>query len=255
MGVVQKGQTIQHSGVGGHHHNNPAENGIKIIIQKAQTMMSVICWPERTDLALWPLAIQHAVHLHNELPNPSSGLAPIEVWSASKSSYSAVRNAQPWGCPVYVLQPKLQNGQKNPKLEPRSRQGQYVGDSPLHASTVGLVRNLKTNNISPQYHVVYDSYFETVHSDSLTQPEVWDELLIFNRYQANFDENEYVPELSNEWLSPEQIIAKQESDLPEGEDKPKARSTGEEDSNNEVSSSEIQVEEESSVLNIQSPQN
>ena len=200
-------------------------------------------------MALWPLAIQHAVHLHNELPNPSSGLAPNEVWSASKSSYSALKNAQPWGCPVYVLQPKLQNGQKIPKWEPRSRQGQYVGDSPLHASTVGLVRNLKTNNISPQYHVVYDSYFETVHSDSLTPPEVWDELLIFNRYQANFDENEYVPELSNEWLSPEEIIAKQENDLSEGEEKPKAQGIESIDSN-EVVSNEIQVEEESSVLNL-----
>ena len=33
--LSQKGQTIQHSGIGGHHHNSPAENGIKIIIQKA----------------------------------------------------------------------------------------------------------------------------------------------------------------------------------------------------------------------------
>jgi hypothetical protein len=52
---------------------------------------------------------------------------------------------------VYVLQPRLQDGGKVPKWEPRSRQGQYMGSSPLHASTVGLIRNLRTNHISPQF--------------------------------------------------------------------------------------------------------
>ncbi len=199
-------QTIKLSGVGGHHHNC-AENAIKIIIHKARTMMfhSAICWPSETDLSLWPLAVNYAVHLYNHIPNPQSGLSPMEIWSSSKSSYSAITHAQTWGCPVYVLQPKLQDGQKIPKWEPRSRRGQFVGVSALHASSVGLIRNLRTNNISPQFHIVYDSHFETVHSSDTTPPPVWDELIVFNRDMANFDEDQYVPELTDEWLSTKEI--------------------------------------------------
>ncbi len=157
-------QSIQHSGVGGHHHNATAETSIKHVVKTALTMMihAALRWPEESDKSLWPLAVNHAVHLHNHTPQKNSGLSPEEIWTRSTSSHSHLLNAHPWGCPVYVLQPKLQDGMKIPKWEPKSRRGQYVGHSPLHASTVGLVRNLKTQNISPQYHVVYDDWFETV---------------------------------------------------------------------------------------------
>ena len=203
----QQNQTIRHSGVGGHHHNGPAENAIKIIINRARTMMfhSAICWPEHTELSLWPFAIQHAVYLYNNTPDSETKKAPIELWTQAKSSYSALRLAQTWGCPAYVLDPRLQDGQKIPKWQPRSKQGQYLGVSPYHASTVGLVRNLRTNNISPQFHVIYDTYFETVHSDHKIPSEIWDKLQIENRFHANYDEPQYLPELKDEWLTPDEI--------------------------------------------------
>ena len=40
--------------------------------------------------------------------------------------------------------------------------GQYLGVSKEHASTVGLIRNLKTGKITPQYHLVYDNWFSSV---------------------------------------------------------------------------------------------
>ena len=43
--------------------------------------------------------------------------------------------------------------------------------SPLHASTVGLIRNLQTPSITPQFHAVYDDFFETVHSDGVDPPD------------------------------------------------------------------------------------
>ena len=76
----------------------------------------------------------------------------------------------------------------------------------MHASSVGLIRNLRTNNISPQFHIIYDSHFETVHSNDATPPAVWDELIVFNRDMANFEEDQYVPELSDEWLSTEEVV-------------------------------------------------
>jgi hypothetical protein len=40
--------------------------------------------------------------------------------------------------------------------------GQFLGFSKLHSSSVGLIRNLQTGHISPQYHVIYDQTFDTV---------------------------------------------------------------------------------------------
>jgi hypothetical protein len=45
-----------------------------------------------------------------------------------------------------------------------------MGSSPLHASTVGLICNLRTNHISPQFHVVYDNLFETMHVNAEETP-------------------------------------------------------------------------------------
>jgi hypothetical protein len=161
-------------------------------------IFAALRWPEHNDRDLWPLALSHAVHLHNELPSQASRLTPHEVWSKSKSSFSALVNAHPWGCPVYVLQPRLQDGGKIPKWEPRSRQGQYMGASPLHASTVGLIRNLRTNHISPQFHVVYDDLFDTVHASAETSPASWPDLFTFSRYKSDFDDEDFVPSLSDE---------------------------------------------------------
>ena len=38
---------------------------------------------------------------------------------------------------------------------------------------------MRTGNISPQFHVVYDDYFETVHTSPDKDPEVWPELIVF----------------------------------------------------------------------------
>jgi hypothetical protein len=57
-----------------------------------------------------------------------------------------------------------------------------------HASSVGLIRNLVTNNISPQYHVVYDNHFETAYAEEGEPPKEWEDLLFRHRELANFDE-------------------------------------------------------------------
>ena len=113
---------------------------------------------------------------------------------------------------MYVLDPKLQDGHKLPKWQPRSRHAQYLGNSPLHASTVGLVRNLVTDNISPQFHLVFNNFFETVHSGDAEPPE-WQELLIFNSFRAGDDEEDTAPSLSEEWLSPEELAARANNDF------------------------------------------
>ena len=114
----------------------------------------------------------HSTQIGNHLPKNKGDWSPEEMWTGSRSSRSLLKNSQPWGYPCYMLSPKLQDGMKIPKWEPCSRGAQFVGFSPLHSSMVGLVRNLRTGNISPQFHVVYNNYFETVHSDP-TRPPVY----------------------------------------------------------------------------------
>jgi hypothetical protein len=67
-------------------------------------------------------------------------------------------------CPAYVLHNGLQGGGKRPnKWVFRSRLAIYLGLSPHHAQSVALVvLSLETGYVSPQFHVKYDDFFETV---------------------------------------------------------------------------------------------
>ena len=92
----------------------------------------------------------------------------------------------PWGCPVYVLESKLQGNSKGiPKWEPRSRLGVYLGHSPLHAGSVALVLNPGTGHVSPQYHLVFDDEFFTVcHLRAGTVPQNWRELVELSSFSS-----------------------------------------------------------------------
>ena len=210
--LAQKGQGLKMSGVRAQFQNGAAENGIKIVVQKAQTMMlhCALRWPGYADKELWPMALSHAVYLYNSTPTRDrDSLSPNEIFAKTKSEHNALRHAHPWGCPAYVLAPRLKDGQKIPKWEPRSRCGQYMGTSPMHASTVGLVRNLQTGSITPQFHVVYDDFYETVHSDDNDEPQEWPDLVVFNSFRSEVDEDDGIPDLADEWLNPDERRARQ----------------------------------------------
>ena len=170
--LAEKGQGLTLSGVSAQFQNGAAENGIKIVVRYARTMMlhAALRWPGFAERDLWPMALSHAVHLYNQTPRQESGLAPIELFTSTKSEHKYLLNSHPWGCPVYVLEPRLRDGLKVPKWDPRSKRGQYMGALPMHASTVGLVWNLQTGTITPQFHMVFDDFFETVHSDEQEIP-------------------------------------------------------------------------------------
>ena len=82
-----------------------------------------------------------------------------------------LRNCHVWGCPTHVLEPKLQKpGVKIPKWDPRSRRGVNMGFSKMHSTQVGLVLNLLTGSVSPNFHVVFDDMFSTVMSSTAADP-------------------------------------------------------------------------------------
>ncbi|KAL7465130.1 hypothetical protein ACHAXS_005455 [Conticribra weissflogii] len=121
-------------------------------------------WPEHAQLHLLPQAVEYAVWVYNRLPKLHHGLSPLEIWSGIRSSHDDLRRAHVWGCPVYVLKLKMQDGHQIPKWNSKARQGLFVGFSTEHSSLVPLVLNLRTGRISPQFHVIFDDSFQTVPS-------------------------------------------------------------------------------------------
>ena len=116
-------QTIDFSGVGAHHQNGVAKRSIQTVTQWARTMMlqASIHWPDASDLELWPFALAHAVYIWNHLPKRYNLMSPIELFSGTKvDNYARLQRSHVWGCPVYVLDPKLQDGKKIPKFNLRS---------------------------------------------------------------------------------------------------------------------------------------
>ena len=161
------GQCITFSGVGAHHQNGVAERSIQTVSKLARVNLIhlMLHWPRQCKLNLWALVMNYAVWVYNCVPRESlGGLTPDEFWSGARSNHDDLRRAHVFGCPVYVLDARLQNGKTIPKWESRSRQGMFVGFSSDHSSLVPLVLNLETGNISPQYHVIFDDKFETVPS-------------------------------------------------------------------------------------------
>jgi hypothetical protein len=73
---------------------------------------------------------------------PKNNLAPIEIFTRQMTNCEFIRRAKVFGCPVYVLEPRLQDGKKIPKWEPRARRAQFLGFSKEHSSLSALVRNL-----------------------------------------------------------------------------------------------------------------
>ena len=56
----------------------------------------------------------------------------------------------------------------------------YLCLSKDHGSNVALVLNPETGKISPQYHLVFDNTFSTVHSNGQFTADVWDSLVASN---------------------------------------------------------------------------
>jgi hypothetical protein len=160
-------QDLDFSAPGAKHQNGVAERAIGTLsrMARANLIHLMIHWPQFCDINLWALAMNYAVWVYNRLPKRSlGGLSPNEFWSGSRSDHSDLKRTHVFGCPVYVLDPDLQDGKRIPKWTSRARKGMFVGFSSEHSSQCPLVLNLETGHISPQYHVVFDDKFASVVS-------------------------------------------------------------------------------------------
>ena len=201
-----KGQDVKLCGVGAHHQNGVAESAIRTTTIMARTMMLHLAlrWPEAVDQSLWPFALSYACDLYNAMPRETTGWnSPDSIFSSSFDNHQLLKDAHCWGCPAYVLDPKLQGMVKIPRWEPRTRRGIFLGFSDMHSSRVGLILNPRTGRVSPQFHVVYDDHFETVANDGSVVPPSWPELVLSSSEVIALDEDAH-PELDDEWLSDEE---------------------------------------------------
>ena len=225
--LLQREQTINYSGVGAHHQNGIAERAIHTVSESAHAMLlhAAMHWPQEVSMDLWPFAIDYAVWLYNRMPRMDNGFAPMELFCRQKLDKRILRSAHVFGCPVYVLDPVLQDGRKLPRWQPKSHRGQFLGMSKHHASTIGLIQNIRTGSISPQFHLVYDDNFTTIGTNVNHEnpPENWVDLLTFSR-ENMVDEDEY-PVLSEEWLTDAEKKSKPPTCNPaeSGRDPPNAR--------------------------------
>lgn len=212
---AEENQTQSFSGVGAQHQNAEAERAIQTIMYMARSFMihAALNWGDHgsDDLSLWSFAVDHSAWLYNRIPQRQSGITPMEMITKCKTDHSDLLRTHVWGCPVYVLEAKLQDGKKLPKWNRRARMGQFLGFSRQHSSTVAMVRNLHTGYVSPQYHVVFDDKFETVFHDGKSDDElrkICDDLFANNRdcfVEEEYDEDGVLiytpPPLDEVWLS------------------------------------------------------
>jgi hypothetical protein len=189
-------QVIKFDEVGAHHHNGHAERAIQTIMSIAWTLMlhSAVHWPDVADATLWPMAVSHAVFLHNHVPNLASGLCTSDVFTKLRWEQRKYHDLHVWGCPVYVLEKATADGKKLPCWNPRSTCWVNMGLSKKHASTVPLALNPETGYITPHYHVVFDDWFATVATNVDALPDFntmrWARLFGNSRYQFPFDKDD-----------------------------------------------------------------
>ncbi|CAJ1930221.1 unnamed protein product [Cylindrotheca closterium] len=184
------------AGVGAHHHNGIAKRSIQTIMSIARTMMlhQAIHWPDVAAANCWPLAVDQAVFLYNHIPNPTTGLSPNDLISRTRWPQSRLADVHVWGCPVYVLEKKIQDGQKLPRWQPRSTWQIYVGLSKKHSSSVPLCLNPATGAITSQFHIVFDDEFSTIATSVNDLPDFgsneWMKLFGDSIYQYILDDDD-----------------------------------------------------------------
>ena len=156
-------QSISYCGVNAHHQNGKAEKRIRDLQVQGRVMLihAMHKWNDAVNPQLWPYAIRMANEIMNITPRSKDGKMPLSLF-ANTDDLPKLDSLHPFGCPAYILENSLQQGKKIDKWANRSRVGMYLGPSPNHARTVHLILSIRTGLVSPQFHVTFDDYFESI---------------------------------------------------------------------------------------------
>ena len=147
-----------------HFQNGKVEMKIRDLQDKAKTTLlhSVSRWAKASSTHLWPYALAYVTDLRNHLTLNSNTESPMQDFSQSFVN-PQLSTFHTFGYLVYSLDTRLQRGVLS-QMGTRCSIGLYLGNSPRHGRTVSLILNLTTGKISPQSHVKYDEFFESINT-------------------------------------------------------------------------------------------
>ena len=178
--VQQKGQTISFCGVGAHFQNGIAEKRIRDLQDSARTMIihANRRWPSAITVNLWPYALQLAADIRNATSNREDGRPPIGIFTSTTQT-PQLKDFHTFGCPVYILDRRMQSATKIKKWEERAQVGIYLGKSRTHSQTVHLILSITTGYVSAQFHITCDDRFDTVRPKGPLPQSQWQRLTGF----------------------------------------------------------------------------
>jgi hypothetical protein len=185
--IDKKNQQLYFSGVNAQWQNGLVERSNGTMCAAARSMLNHVIsrWDKTITSELWPFTIQHAATIHNTTQRQPHAydISPWEQFTGERSKLDQT-DMHPLFCPVYVLARRMQEGASLPKWTKHTTQKVYVGHLHHYSKSVPMVRDQKTKQVSPQFHVMSDDNFDTVQAPdpNIKQADTMERLFKTNRY-------------------------------------------------------------------------
>ena len=120
--------------------NNDHKNGIDehIIWSFSKCALSLFIhkrthWMSGKDYTIWALAVHYAAYLYIYMPYDSN-ISPYDIFHWNIFTCHKFCTFHVWECLVYLLDPRIWNGQNLIYWQPKSRHGVFLGYSPNNSS-------------------------------------------------------------------------------------------------------------------------